>query len=220
MSVRWILSLLLTAHEFMARSNDRPIALQPPEIAEDKAIAVNEMTVREARAAAAALTECEQTWDPATHMSKDRVGANLSSSRGRVTDRWKVRAPRSGSAMIEATSNYYTLRDAWEAVSSRLKRRPKPLPQVEVLQPVPTWQPSREFERAVYAALILAGEPVNNRRLAELMDCSPGEASRRVAGRHPQGQTRPRGSDQPALKLSPVSEGGAFLLRGTEADCR
>ena len=31
------------------------------------------------------------------------------------------------------------------------------------------------------AALILAGEPVNNRRLAELMDCSPGEASRRVA---------------------------------------
>ena len=33
----------------------------------------------------------------------------------------------------------------------------------------------------VFAALILAGEPVNNRRLAELMDCSPGEASRRVA---------------------------------------
>ena len=31
------------------------------------------------------------------------------------------------------------------------------------------------------AALILAGEPVNNRRLAELMDCSPGGASRRVA---------------------------------------
>ena len=53
---------------------------------------------------------------------------------------------------------------------------------MEVLQPVPTWAlPSREFERAVYAALILAGEPVNNRRLAELMDCSPGEASRRVA---------------------------------------
>ena len=71
MSVRWILSLLLTAHEFMARSNDRPIALQPPEIAEDKAIAVNEMTVREARAAAAALTECKQTWDPTTHMSKE-----------------------------------------------------------------------------------------------------------------------------------------------------
>jgi hypothetical protein len=27
--------------------------------------------------------------------------------------------------------------------------------------------PTREFERAVFAALILAGEPVNNRRLAE-----------------------------------------------------
>ena len=43
------------------------------------------------------------------------------------------------------------------------------------------WMPATEIERAVYAALILAGEPVNNRRLAELMDCSPGEASRRVA---------------------------------------
>ncbi len=30
-------------------------------------------------------------------------------------------------------------------------------------------------------ALVLAGQPVNNRRLAELMGCSPGEASRRVA---------------------------------------
>jgi len=59
--------------------------------------------------------------------------------------------------------------------------RKKPVEQVEVLQPVPTWQPSREFERAVYAALILAGEPVNNRRLAELMGVSPPEASRRVA---------------------------------------
>ncbi len=31
------------------------------------------------------------------------------------------------------------------------------------------------------AALILAGEPVNNRRLAELMGCSPAHASRAVA---------------------------------------
>jgi hypothetical protein len=44
----------------------------------------------------------------------------------------------------------------------------------------PAWTPATEMERAVYAALILAGEPVNNRRLAELMDCSPGEASKRV----------------------------------------
>ena len=45
----------------------------------------------------------------------------------------------------------------------------------------PAWMPTRDFERAVYAALTIAGEPVNNRRLAELMGCSPGEASKRVA---------------------------------------
>ena len=45
----------------------------------------------------------------------------------------------------------------------------------------PAWMPATEVERAVYAALVLAGEPVNNRRLAELMGCSPGEASKRVA---------------------------------------
>ena len=83
--------------------------------------------------------------------------------------------------MIEATHDHYTAREVWEAITSRFKRKPKPVEQVEVLQPVPTWQPSREFERAVYAALILAGEPVNNRRLAELMGVSPPEASRRVA---------------------------------------
>ena len=43
------------------------------------------------------------------------------------------------------------------------------------------WMPATEIERAVFAALILAGEPINNRRLAELMGCSPGEASKRVA---------------------------------------
>jgi len=62
----------------------------------------------------------------------------------------------------------------WKALQRR-----KPEQQVEVLQPV--FMPTTEIERAVYAALILAGEPVNNRRLAELMGCSPGEASRRVA---------------------------------------
>jgi chromosome segregation and condensation protein ScpB len=51
---------------------------------------------------------------------------------------------------------------------------------VEVLQPV--WaMPRTEVERAVVAALVLAGEPINNRRLAELMGTSPGEASKRVA---------------------------------------
>jgi hypothetical protein len=81
--------------------------------------------------------------------------------------------------MIEAASNYYTISEVWAALSSRFKRKPAPAPQVEVLQPVAI--PRTEVERAVYAALILAGEPVNNRRLAELMQCSPGEASRRVA---------------------------------------
>jgi hypothetical protein len=83
--------------------------------------------------------------------------------------------------MIEATSNYYSPREVWQHLASRFKRKAK-LVEPEILAPVrPTWMPTRDIERAVYAALILAGEPVNNRRLAELMDCSPGEASRRVA---------------------------------------
>ena len=58
----------------------------------------------------------------------------------------------------------------WPEWLTRLfRRKPKPVERVEVLQPAPTWMPSKEFKRAVYAALILAGEPVNNRRLAELM---------------------------------------------------
>jgi hypothetical protein len=84
--------------------------------------------------------------------------------------------------MIEATSNYYTLRDAWEAVSSRFKRKPKQ-PRQEVLAPQApqVWMPQTEVERTVFAALILAGEPVNNLKLAALMGVSPGECSRRVA---------------------------------------
>ena len=58
----------------------------------------------------------------------------------------------------------------WKALQ---RRKPVQVQQVEVLQPVWT-MPTTEIERAVYAALILAGEPVNNRRLAELMQCSPG----------------------------------------------
>jgi hypothetical protein len=43
------------------------------------------------------------------------------------------------------------------------------------------WEPATDVERAVIAALILAGKPVNNRTLADLMGVSPGEASRRVS---------------------------------------
>ena len=50
---------------------------------------------------------------------------------------------------------------------ARARRKAKP-EEPEVFPPVqPRWAPSKEFGRAVYAALILAGEPVNNRRLAE-----------------------------------------------------
>jgi hypothetical protein len=69
----------------------------------------------------------------------------------------------------------------WPAWLTRLFRsKPQEVQQqkAEILQP---WAPTREFERAVFAALILAGEPVNNRRLAELMGVSPPVASRRVA---------------------------------------
>jgi hypothetical protein len=41
--------------------------------------------------------------------------------------------------------------------------------------------PTKDLERAVYAALNLAGEPVNNRRLPDLMGVSPAEAFGRVA---------------------------------------
>ncbi len=84
--------------------------------------------------------------------------------------------------MIEAGSDRYTLREAWEAISSRFRRKPEGI-EPEILEPVPqaTWFPRSELERTVYAALVLAGEPVNNRRLAELMLCSPGHASKCVA---------------------------------------
>ena len=82
--------------------------------------------------------------------------------------------------MIEATSNYYTFRVVWEAISSRLWRRPEKI-EPEVLTSAEAFLPRTEVELAVHAALVLAGEPVNNRRLAELMGCLLGEASRRVA---------------------------------------
>ena len=44
----------------------------------------------------------------------------------------------------------------------------------------PVWLPTKELERAVYAALMLAGEPVNNRRCG-VDGRHPGESSRRVA---------------------------------------
>ena len=51
---------------------------------------------------------------------------------------------------------------------------------VMTCEPAPARLPKTHVERAVLAALILAGEPVNNRTLAALMDCSPGESSKRL----------------------------------------
>lgn len=63
-------------------------------------------------------------------------------------------------------------------VEALQKRKAKPV-EPEILAPVqPVFMPTTDIERAVYAALIVAGEPVNNRRLAELMRVSPAEASR------------------------------------------
>jgi hypothetical protein len=103
----------------------------------------------------------------------------------------------------------------WKALP---RRTPKP-EHVEVLQP---WMPTREFERAVFAALILAGEPINNRRLAELMDCSPGEASRGRPTRRgdPQSPQGPRGSHIAALNLKPRrSELPGLFFCDQEREC-
>ena len=63
----------------------------------------------------------------------------------------------------------------------KVLQRRKPEQQVpEVLAPVPMWTPVTELERAVAAAMILAGRPISNAELARLMNVSPGEASRRV----------------------------------------
>ncbi len=82
--------------------------------------------------------------------------------------------------MIEFTFNYYSLSELWQHLTLRFKRKPEAVTQEEVLPP-PLWTPRTQLEKTVFAALYLAGEPVNNRRLAELMGCLPGELSLRVA---------------------------------------
>ena len=68
-----------------------------------------------------------------------------------------------------------------KAAEAWSRRKPKPV-EPEILQPVQqVWLPKNELERTVCAALVLAGEPVNNLKLAALMGVSPGESSRRVA---------------------------------------
>ncbi len=64
----------------------------------------------------------------------------------------------------------------WKALPRRKPKQREP----EVLAPVPMWTPATDLERAVAAAMILAGRPISNAELARLMNVSPGEASRRV----------------------------------------
>ncbi len=64
----------------------------------------------------------------------------------------------------------------WKALQRR-----KPEQQVpEVLAPVRMWTPVTDLERAVAAAMILAGRPVSNAELTRFMNVSPGEASQSV----------------------------------------
>jgi hypothetical protein len=64
-------------------------------------------------------------------------------------------------------------------IGKALKRKEKPLVG-EILAPT-VWIPKSEVERAVFAAIVLAGGPVTNAQLAKLMRVSPSEASKRVS---------------------------------------
>lgn len=55
------------------------------------------------------------------------------------------------------------------------RRRRRPIEQLSI------WVPKTDTERAVLAALILAGKPVTNDELANLMGVSKSEASKRVS---------------------------------------
>ena len=60
---------------------------------------------------------------------------------------------------------------------ARADRKAKP----ETVELKPVWVPKSDMERAVYAALLVAGKPVTNDELARLLRLSKGETSRRVA---------------------------------------
>lgn len=64
-------------------------------------------------------------------------------------------------------------------IGKALRPKPKPL-EGEILPPV-VWIPKSDVERAVFAAIVLAGGPVTNAQLAKLMRVSPSEASKRVS---------------------------------------
>lgn len=66
-----------------------------------------------------------------------------------------------------------------QLIEARRRRRPGRALEGDVLPPV--WVPKTDVERAVFAAIVLAGGPVTNAQLAKLMRVSPAEASKRVS---------------------------------------
>ena len=72
--------------------------------------------------------------------------------------------------MIADLPRFYHLRLAWAKWRSS-----KQAPQEREV-----WSPQTDMERAVYAALIVAGKPVTNDELARLMRVSKGQASKCV----------------------------------------
>jgi len=121
--------------------------------------------------------------------------------------------------MIEATSDYYSLREVWQMLSSRFKRKAETAPEAEVLRPVPTWSPRTELERTVLC------RPLPRRRARQ--QPPPGrvdavQPGARISVRHPARGCNPpgpqgsRGPDQLELNLSPGLEPGLFLKHREE----
>lgn len=66
-------------------------------------------------------------------------------------------------------------RTCWRKLAEMRERRKREAGRAEQ-----AWAPQTDMERAVYAALLVAGKPVTNDELARLMRVSKGEASKRV----------------------------------------
>lgn len=75
---------------------------------------------------------------------------------------------------------FYGLWKGYLVIAALGERKGAPQASTLLCQPPAAWTPQTDLERTVYAALVLAGEPVNNLKLAALMNVSPGESSRRV----------------------------------------
>lgn len=68
----------------------------------------------------------------------------------------------------------------WAAKAAGRRKAAEAERQQVVPPTTPSWVPRTREERAVLAALILGNRPLTNAELAELMQVSPAEASKRV----------------------------------------